>query len=234
MMIDGDEIVPRTNLVDLVIGRIQDWILKGEIKLGEKLPSEKEMMVHFKVSKSVIREAISRLNGLHLIDTYQGKGSFVSDESQKLLSNVELVQEGDDFSIQMWEFRELFEPQIAQLAAQKRSDSDLEKFSNLIKALDAAIMRNEIGYQEDDLLHFVLAQSTHNFLLEKVAVNIARMSEPFKRLSLARPFRSSETCEEWHAIYRAVEEQDFKVARQAMYQHIRKSRGTFVESNPSD
>lgn len=231
-MIDGREIVPRTNLVDLVMGRIQDWILKGEIKPGEKLPSEKEMMRHFKVSKSVIREAVSRLNGLHLIDTYQGKGSFVSNESQKLLLSVELDEEGDDFSTHMWELRELFEPQIAQLAAKRRSESDLGEFSKLIEAMDAAIRNNEMGYQEDDLLHYTLAQATHNPLLGKVAINIAKMSEPYKRLSLARPFRSTETCEEWHAIVKAVEEQDAQAAQKAMYRHIQNSRGNLLESKP--
>ena len=146
---------------------------------------------------------------------------------------MELDQEVDDISTHMWELREIFEPQIAQLAAQRRSGSDLEKFSKLIEEMDAAIQHNEMGYQEDDSLHYTLAQSTHNPILEKVAINIGRMSEPYKRLSLSRPFRPAETSEEWHAIVQAVEEQDAQAAQQAMHRHIQNSRGTLVESKPT-
>ncbi len=228
---DSREIVPRTNLVDLVMGRIQDWILKGQIKPGDKLPSEKEMMVHFKVSKSVIREAVSRLNGLHLIDTYQGKGSFVSDESQKLLLSMELDQEANNFSTHMWELREIFEPQIALLAAKRRTIADLKKLAALIEDMITAIQRDEMGYTEDDLLHYTLAQSSHNPILEKVAIDIARMSEPYKRLSLARPFRSAETCEEWRAIVKAIENQDTQAAQKSMLTHIQNSRGPLPTAN---
>jgi GntR family transcriptional repressor for pyruvate dehydrogenase complex len=227
---ESPDIVPRINLVDMVRGRIQAWIIKGEIKPGEKLPSEKEMMLHFKVAKSVIREAISRLHALQMVDTFQGKGSFVSQESRKVIIPMEVETVEDEFSNHLRELREIFEPNIAKLAAQRGSESDLKKLWKLIEEMDTAIQHNEMGFYEDDLLHYTLAQSTHNPILEKVTINIARMSEPYKRLSLARPFRSVETREEWYAIVQAVEERDAQAAWQAMYRHIQNSMGTLLES----
>ena len=224
------DIVPRINLVDMVKDRIQDWIIKGEIKPGEKLPSEKEMMLHFKVAKSVIREAISRLNALNMVETFQGKGSFVSHDSQNIVMTLGTETAEDELSNYLWELREIFEPQIGRLAAQRRSEADMKKLWKLIEKLELAIQHNEMGYDEDDLLHFTLAQSTHNPLLEKVAINIARMSEPYKRLSLARPFRPAATCEEWHSLIQAITDRDAQVAQQAMYQHIKNSRETFNQS----
>jgi DNA-binding GntR family transcriptional regulator len=75
-------------------------------------------------------------------------------------------------------------------------------------------------------------------MLEKVAINIARMSEPFKRLSLARPFRPNETCNEWQAIIQAVELMDPQQAYKSMYQHIQNSMDKLsdpeFESNQMD
>ena len=227
---DSSDIVPRINLVDMVKDRIQDWIIKGEIKPGEKLPSEKEMMLHFKVAKSVIREAISRLNALNMVETFQGKGSFVSHDSQKIVMTLETETAEVELSNYLLELRGIFEPQIGELAAQRRSEADMKKLWKLVEKLEAAIQHNEMGYEEDDLLHFTLAQSTHNPLLEKVAINIARMSEPYKRLSLARPFRPSETLKEWQAIIQAVEQQDTQAAWQSMYRHIQNSMENFHNS----
>jgi GntR family transcriptional repressor for pyruvate dehydrogenase complex len=230
---NAHEMVPRTSLVDLVVRRIQDWVLKGEFKPGEKLPSEKEMIAQFKVSKSVLREAVSRLNGLRLIETYQGKGSFVSAESQTLLISMEMDSAGDDFSTHLWELRKIFEPQIARLAAQKRSEGDLLQLKKLLKDIDSAIERNEMGYREDDSLHITLAKTTHNPMLEKIAIIIARISEPYKRLSMDRSFRPAETRQEWHAIVRAVEKIDPEEAFISMSHHIQNSNQSFLTSNPA-
>lgn len=80
--------------------------------------------------------------------------------------------------------------------------------AGLLNEIDAAVERHEMGYREDDLLHFSLAQATHNPMLDKIAINIDRMSEPYKRLSLDRPFHPAETCREWHAIVQAIENRD--------------------------
>ncbi len=221
---DPVEGIPRTSLVDLVMGRIQDRILKGESKPGDKLPSEREMMAEFKVAKSVIREAVSRLNGLHLIETFQGRGSFVTQESRRLLLSINHDTSEDGFASHLWELRCIFEPQIARLAARRRQMVDLKHMGVILNEMDASIQRGEMGYREDDLLHLAMASATHNPMLEKIALDIARMSEPYKRLSIDRPFRPAETCREWHTTLEAIENRDSEGAWQAMVQHIQNSR----------
>lgn len=218
--------LPRSNLVELVMSRIQSWVANGDLKPGDKLPSEKEMCEHFRVSRSVIREAASRLNALHIIETYHGRGSFVSEVSPEQLFSIHIDYSDGTFSQQLWELRLILEPAIAELAAKRRTDEDLELLTNTVEAMRAALERGEPGMKEDDHFHDCVVKAIHNPMIEQIAVNIARMAEPYKRLSFERPFRSAETLEELIQIKNAVADEAPDRAYRAMKHHILMSLGT--------
>ncbi len=227
------EALPRANLVELVMVRVRAWIANGDLKHGDKLPSEKEMQEHFRVSRSVIREAISQLNALHLVDTFHGKGSYVTEQPSSAFAVINEQPTDDTFSEQLWEFRSILEPAVAKLAAQRRTDEDLEKLTATLQDMQSALERGEPGIREDDHFHHLLAQAIHNSLIERIATNIAGMAAPYKRLSLNQPFRPAATKKELDAVHAAVEKMDSQSAYEAMAHHISMSMRSVGESSNS-
>ena len=66
-----------TTLAQRVVAGLKDEILTGSLRPGQKLPSESELIEEFRVSRTVIREAVTRLRAEGLVETFQGRGSFV-------------------------------------------------------------------------------------------------------------------------------------------------------------
>ena len=92
-MMNKENIVKRLSLADDVASRLQEKISSGEYTLGEKLPTEPELMVMFGVGRSTIREAIRNLSNAGLVRVQQGLGTFVeqkqiaSDSSHMIASS---------------------------------------------------------------------------------------------------------------------------------------------------
>ena len=111
---------PRQSLTSMLIEAVTERIQSGQYKRGDQLPTEKDMIEEFGVSRTVVREAISNLKASGLVSTHQGKGAFVLDEgvrsfriSEDKLAVVEEVLEA-------LEFRIAIESEAAALAARRR------------------------------------------------------------------------------------------------------------------
>ncbi|HZW05037.1 MAG TPA: FadR/GntR family transcriptional regulator [Anaerolineaceae bacterium] len=219
----NSEMLPRANLVELVMDRVKAWISDGDLKPGDKLPSEKELSEHFRVARSVVREAISRLNALEIVETYHGRGSYVAELQPGQAPLSDRPQPDDDYLSHLWELRLLLEPEVARLAASRRDDQDLSNLEAAIQAMGAAIARGEPGLVEDDTFHQSLVKAVHNPLLEQLTSNITRMAEPYKRLSIDQPFRPVETQNELIEIFQAVAGKNPERAHHAMHLHIKRS-----------
>ena len=217
------EQLPRQNLVNLLVNRLKDWVASGHLKPGERLPSETELAQLFHISKPVVREAIARLNALQIIETYHGKGSFVSESSNSMPISIDEMAESDTLAKDLWELRSVFEPMVVGLAAINCQPEDIVRLEDVLQNLQAALDRGENGVLEDDIFHLYVAHATHNPLIIQFAAQVARLAEPYKRLSLKQPFRSEETLKELKSILAAMRVMDKAAAYKAMENHIQMS-----------
>jgi GntR family transcriptional repressor for pyruvate dehydrogenase complex len=226
------EHLTKASLVEMVARRIGGWIANHELKPGDQLPSEKELMQHFGVARTVVREAIARLKASNVVEVYQGRGSFVSEAPvDTLLARIRLLtQDSADLLPHLWEMREILETQVAALAAERRSDEDLGNLERVVKEMRHAIKRGELGIQEDDLFHAYLTQAAHNPIIEQVMMGLVPMIDPLKRLSREQPFRPEATHQEISAILEAVRNGQPNEARAAMGRHLALSRGNIFDS----
>lgn len=73
------KIVRTSRLYEQIVQQIEDSILKGTLKAGDQLPSERELALKFGVSRTAVREAVKALHEKGLVEAYSGRGTFITD-----------------------------------------------------------------------------------------------------------------------------------------------------------
>jgi len=150
----------------MVVEQILDKLKAGEIKPGDKLPSQVELAKIFRVGLSSIREAIKALDAMGYVDIIQGKGThFKKNISPDSLYLIGLKKALEDVSIKnLMKTREIIECSAAELASKSADMNKLQRLQKAIKILDQA----EYGknFLEADLgFHIALAEASDNILL---------------------------------------------------------------------
>lgn len=217
---------PAPNLTDQVIERLAEKITSGHMERGHALPSEQAMAEEFSVSRTVIREAISRLKAQGLVTSRQGRGVFVASNVRGFTFNIEQSLAASQEILDIVELRMAFEAEAAALAAVRRTDEQLEEMSRALAEMAEAISAGAVqtGVDADVRFHRAICIATGNpqylaFLefLSKVlhkSISVARSNSARKdeiRLHAQR---------EHERIFAAISNRDPDAARHASRIHI--------------
>jgi GntR family transcriptional repressor for pyruvate dehydrogenase complex len=215
--------VKQASLVDTVVERIRDLIERGELKTGDRLPTEAQLLGQLGVSRTVLREALGRLEYLGLLTIQRGRGMFVGDRGSvancvKLLASALAIAPRELLIFN--EFREGIECIAARRAAECATTEDLAD----LEALCDAIGRPDCDVLEamrvDFQFHRRLMAITGNPLMESVL----EMIQDFILASMVRTTPEPRDREDSHlrhrAIVEAVRRGDPDAAEQAMHQHM--------------
>jgi GntR family transcriptional repressor for pyruvate dehydrogenase complex len=212
-------------LSDQVAEQLSAQIQQGHLLPGEKLPTEARLVTQFEVSRTVVREAVSRLKSLGLVDSRQGSGVFVSQKLPFAPLNFEARHAASQEAvIQMVEVRRALEAEVAALAAQRRSSDDIRAIHQAVQALNEAVQAGGNGVAEDVRFHRAIANATRNpFLIQTLeylgqflhgATQVTRANEA-RRVDFA-----AEVQTEHQAIVKAVEAGNVHAAREAAATHM--------------
>ena len=135
------EPIQAISLKDACITRLEHMILSGELKIGERLPSERDFAARLNVSRPVLHQALVDLEAKGLVQIVPRRGVFISDYrrdgSLAMLSTLLSYHNGalaPEFNQSMLEMRLLVETETARLAAQNRTSAQLEEFQALLAA----------------------------------------------------------------------------------------------------
>ncbi len=214
----------RTNLVQMVADALKENILSGKLKDGERLPTQEELAQQFGVSRTVMREALHTLSSFGLIESHQGRGTFVRSPDTKTLMNPmfhALILDEASTS-ELMETRYHLERIIARLAAKRISDAHIESLRGLITSMEGHIQeRNfESVVKEDLLFHLQLATISNNSILKRIAETLREMMYTFL-LQVSQIPGSPERAFECHKrIFQALEKRDPNLAEEMMRQHM--------------
>jgi GntR family transcriptional repressor for pyruvate dehydrogenase complex len=217
------------NLAQLVVSQLSEHIQKGAMKPGDKLPTETEIMVEQGVSRSVVREAISRMQAAGLVETRHGIGTFVLAPPAVMGIDPATVMTVRDV-IALLELRIGLETEAAGLAAARRSEAQLQEVRAALAALQEGARRGEDTVELDQRFHLAIAQASGNqyfhAILQHLGANIiprARINSA--RLTHADPVAYMEQVGREHEqIVDAIARGDAESARAAMRLHIGNSR----------
>jgi DNA-binding FadR family transcriptional regulator len=181
---------------DTIVELIQDKILSDHLKIGTRLPSEKDLALEFKVSRSVVREAlrILEISGLVKIKKGPTGGIFVSHVYHRPIKNSlnNLITSGEVTIDHLFDVRILIEPHIAKEAALKAKDEDLQVLRALIQD-SSKHLDDPVHLKKNNLkFHLLLAKASGNpvfsILLESVLELLIERSLDFLDLSIEKEF----------------------------------------------
>ena len=212
-------------LSDQVAQQLAAEIHTGRLAPGAKLPPEARLVEQFQVSRTVVREAMSRLKSLGLVDSRQGSGVFVSATRAFAPLNFDARHAESKIAVvQMVEVRRALEAEVAGLAAERRRAADLRHIRQAVKALDQAVRGGGDGVEEDVLFHRAIAEAAGNPFLISTLDYLAQFLRGATRVTRANEARRSDfmaqVLAEHAAIVEAIEAGDPVAARAAAAQHM--------------
>jgi GntR family transcriptional repressor for pyruvate dehydrogenase complex len=150
----------RSRLHEEIVTIIQKQIMNGTLIPGSKLPPEREMAETFSVNRATVREALRKLENLDLVEIRHGDGLYVKNYLES--GNLDLIKvafnldEGKEIILNILEARRYIVPQMAHIAAQKRTSRDLEELHQVIINEDLNMLERDIK------VHQLIARATHN------------------------------------------------------------------------
>jgi GntR family transcriptional repressor for pyruvate dehydrogenase complex len=216
----------RDNLVEMVFETLKGKILEGEFKDGDRLPTQEDLCQQFGVSRTVMRGALHKLSSLGLIESYQGRGTFVCHPKTKtmlepLLVNALLLDKPT--TRELIETRYYLERVIVRLAAKHIDDKQAEVLQDLVRQMDRNFQEGNIeAFSEGDLaFHIKLAEISKNSILKRLIEVIREMLAKFLDEFNRTPGAAERANEHHRKICDAVVRHDADSAEKGMQLHLR-------------
>lgn len=219
---------------DAIVNQIEQLILEGVLKPGERLPPERELAQELNVSRPSLREAITTLKSRGLLQSRRGGGNFVVDVIAPTLTDplIELLKNHPKAMFDVLELRHALEEVAAYFAALRATDADREILRCRFAELEE-IQRGQRKPEHDAVVdagfHLAIADASHNVALIHVMRGLfdLLLSNICRSLERLYTRESSYTLvhSQHQAILNAVLERNPEAARQAAHVHL-----AFVES----
>ncbi len=217
-------------LTDVIVDRLSDEISSGRLKPGQRLPTEHEMVLAMKVSRTVVREAVAALKARGLVTTRQGSGAFVAEEPVRRTFKLdpELLRSLDSV-VGVLELRLAVETEAAGLAAARATPAGRRAVRDAHAHLEATLGRGASGADEDFACHMAIADATGNphfaeFLRFLGTVVIPRRDPRVWDMAAGRREEYLGRIRVEHArIVDAILARDAEAARAAMREHLHRA-----------
>lgn len=228
------------SLAEKVERLLRAQIEGGGVGPGDKLPSESGLMEQFGVSRTVVREAVSRLQAAGLVETYRGKGTFVLTRPSEEAFRVH-PQEIHTVAnrIELIDFRLAVEVEAAGLAALRHSAGQLADIAGALDAFRASRAKPSGAVEADFRFHLNIAVATNNHYFVELMSSLGptMIAMPQTRLRSAteaeRNEHFSRVIFEHEAIFAAIERRDAAAANAAARVHLANSRDRLARRPPS-
>ena len=219
---------------EAIYDQIKNLIISGELKPGDRLPSERNMMSMLQRSRPPIREALRMLERSGFIKTIPGSGGAVvmkvssKTVEQPLENMISLNQISHK---ELLEYRELNEVAFAGWAAERRNEKELADIAECIQTSTNVVEDIEAFISFDIKFHELVAAAGHNRIISIVNRVISRLVFNILRTSFQEYSKEDQTkmcieINEMHQeIYKAILKQDSKKAKELMRHHIERFQG---------
>jgi GntR family transcriptional repressor for pyruvate dehydrogenase complex len=163
--------IKQTKLSDTIVAHLEQMIVDGRLRAGQKLPSERQLAQQFNVSRPSLREAIQKLEAKGVVERRQGGGTYVVNTVNEQLTQplFELLAKHPESQFDLLEFRHALEGISSFYAALRGTKADLERIEESIKGIMQS-QSDPINEQVGALVEFYhrIAEASHNVILMHV------------------------------------------------------------------
>lgn len=209
-------------ITDHIINRVK----QGELVSGDRLESVEKLAEAFDVSRSAVREALSGLRAMGLVEMRQGEGTFITSfdaSSFSLPAVTALIMKRNDLK-ELAQVRRMLEIGTVGLAAENRTESDLDSLYEALKLMPNAKGERELGEQANLAFHLAIAEATQNKMLMNLQKSVADITlesmRETRRVVLYTEDGVDRLYREHEQIYDAIKNQDADKAQAAMRHHL--------------
>lgn len=212
--------VQTRNLYSEVLDGLKAMIENGEIRAGERIPTERVLADRFGVSRTCVREALSALKLSGVVSGKPGAGTYLVTAAAEGIgrSGLLLVEEGNPFEI--LESRKVIEPALASLAARKATGKDIDNLQRALDAMRASAGKYEALIMADRQFHMSLAEAAHNRILVKTLAQILELMQRTYYTEIREAGHGDGYLDSHSEVFRNVQARDWRGAERAMRAHL--------------
>jgi GntR family transcriptional repressor for pyruvate dehydrogenase complex len=230
------EPIPKNSLADAVSDRIASLIKEGKYRVGDRLPTERELAKQFGVGRTSIREGLRYLEKLGALDIHQGKGIIVRSVSldevfqhPAPISAIIILPEKEIRDIM--DARRMLELESAYMAANERTEDHLRRLEELIEDMKLTYLDKPQEWLElDQSFHVAIAQASGNVVLVHLINLLWDIFFTYSETILHNSAIVTSSTRFHEEIYAAIAAKNAKLARKLMFAHLEESQRFVLSS----
>jgi len=222
-----------------IVQQVEQLILRGVLRPGERLPSERELAAKFEVSRPTVRDALADLESSDLVMTRPGAGAFVAQVLGSAFAPalVKLFSTHDEALFDYLSFRRDLEGMAAARAAEHANETDLAVISSIFKRMEAAHEKRNPTEEAaiDAEFHLAIVEAAHNVVLLHMMRSMFEMLQAgvFYNRQILFGKRSTRDAllDQHRAIFDAIIAHKPDAARTAVETHLTYIEGAMINQN---
>ena len=207
-----------------IMKQIQEAIAEGKLKPGDKLPSERELAELFQISRPVVREAISALSFLGIIQRKWGKGNYISEDL-----NISIIKNSLKYIViskekeirDLLEARKAIECELISLAALRRTERHLKKLEEKLLELLDCDKQSPRRFQLDYEFHLIIGEAANNDILHGFQFALKDKILGIMKVGVYLPDAIEKSNKEHLEMFKAIKSSDPETAKRIMEIHIK-------------
>ncbi|QEY24276.1 FadR/GntR family transcriptional regulator [Neisseria animalis] len=213
---------------DQILAVLEERIASGEYPEGSRIPPERVLAEEFGVSRPSVRAALAVLVSRKIMEARHGDGYYVSTRTRQdfLQSWQELLGKHSHWEHDVYDFSRHLEGMMAGLAAERRTDTDLERIAFWLENFETACAENNLEHQAeaDSSFHQAIADATHNILFGHLSGSLLHMLYRQTRSTIIRDNQSENPrptlIRQHRALFEAIKEGNSALAAQTAQNHL--------------
>jgi GntR family transcriptional repressor for pyruvate dehydrogenase complex len=205
-----------------VVEQILALIKNETLKKGDQLPTERDLTETFKVSRNTVREAIRSLESMKLVESRQGDGTYVllSGKEIELQHLCTALFHDEDDLREIFHVRNIIEPHIAQLAAERATPKEIEELEEIVEQHESHLNSVSQTIDTDTAFHMALAGAARNRVMSRLVHALIDLLAESRKEILQSEQRAVESLRGHKLVLDAIKARDSVGARDAMRRHL--------------
>lgn len=218
--------VKTRRIYEEIVEQIRLLVSEGHVKAGDRLPSERDLAERLQVSRASVREALSALEMMGLLEIRSGEGTYIKQVNiDSVVAPLAWVLSMEkDTVLELLEVRKILETQAAVLAAERAESEELSEMRDALEEMKRDLVTGRLGETPDHNFHYAIARGTRNKILIRLMNAISDTMHQTLKASRTKLYESEgipERLYREHAdIYQAIEAKSPKEAQNLMLGHL--------------